>query len=92
MRRGLLRIWNLCATNTGVADSAMDNCALISGYSPRLLQAVFAGSTADYSEPVPIKLNPLEVMERALAPIREMVDVSVLPCVHGKWAWGRLSY
>lgn len=71
--------WNLCATNTGVADSAMDNCALISGYSPRLLQAVFAGSTADYSEPAPIKLNPLEVMERALAPIRERVDVTVLP-------------
>lgn len=57
--------WNLCATNTGVEDSAMDNCALISGYSPRLLQAVFAGSAGDYNEPVPIKLNPLEVMARA---------------------------
>lgn len=71
--------WNLCATNTGVADSAFDNCALISGYSPKLLQAVFAGSVGDYSELAPIKLNPHEVMERALAPIREMVDVSVLP-------------
>ncbi len=73
--------WNLDASNTGVADSELENCALVSGYSPRLLQAIFAEDAANYNESVTPKLNPVEVMERALAPIREMVDTSVLPAV-----------
>lgn len=71
--------WNLDATNTGVAASALDNCALVSGFSPRLLKAVFDGNVSDFREAKPVKLDPLVVMENALAPIREMVDSTVLP-------------
>lgn len=73
--------WNLAATNTGVVASALDNCALVSGYSPRLLQAIFAGGRADFSAETAPGLNPEAVMERALAPFRKMVDPAVLPTV-----------
>lgn len=72
--------WNLDATNTGVAASAYDDCALVSGYSPRLLQAIFNGSMEAGNDTVQ-NIDPTEVMERALAPIRELVDSSVLPAI-----------
>lgn len=71
--------WNLNATNTGVAASALDNCALVSGFSPRLLKAIFDGKATVYRGTAPVKLAPSVVMENALAPIREMVDSAVLP-------------
>ncbi len=66
--------WNLAATNTGVADN--ENCALISGFSPRILKAVLAcrsGKSGERSE-----LDPYAVMQEALGPLRERVDLSAL--------------
>ncbi len=64
--------WNLAATNTGVADK--ENCALISGFSPRILQAVLACRTDD----VGASLEPQDVMQAALEPLRDKVDVGAL--------------
>ena len=68
--------WNLNATNTGAPDTIRDNVAMVSGYSPRILRAVFS---SDYSSVTrPVQLNPLEVMEHALAPIRAVLNLSRL--------------
>ncbi len=64
--------WNLCATNTGVADK--ENCALVSGYSPHILKAVLA-CRADEARAA---LEPLAVMQAALEPLRARVDTSAL--------------
>ncbi len=61
--------WNLCASNTGVADN--ENCALISGYLPRVLKALLGGRLKE-------ALDPLAVMQAALEPLRGKVDVSAL--------------
>ncbi len=65
--------WNLAATDTGVADK--ENCALISGFSPRILQAVLACRAG---EGVHELLDPRRVMLSALEPLRERVDVSMV--------------
>ena len=68
--------WNLNAVNTGSPDSVRDNVALVSGFSPRILRAVFSG---DYSSVTrPVQLNPLEVMENTLAPIRAALNLTRL--------------
>lgn len=68
--------WNLNATNTGAPDTIRDNVAMVSGYSPRILRAVFSG---DYSSVTrPVQLNPLEVMENTLAPIQAELNLSRL--------------
>lgn len=68
--------WNLNAVNTGSPDSVHDNVALVSGFSPRILRAVFSG---DYSSVTrPVQLNPREVMENALAPIRAALNLTRL--------------
>ncbi len=64
--------WNLAATDTGVADK--ENCALVSGFSPLILRAVLACRTDEARA----ALEPLAVMEAALAPLRERVDTSAL--------------
>ncbi len=64
--------WNLAATNTGVADN--ENCALVSGFSPRILRAVLACR----SEEMKAALDPLAVMQAALEPLRDRVDVSAV--------------
>lgn len=68
--------WNLNATNTGSPDSVHDNVAMVSGFSPRILRAVFSGDVQTASRC--IRLKPLEVMENALAPIRSLLDTSHL--------------
>ena len=68
--------WNLDATNTGSPDSVRDNVAMVSGYSPRILRAVFSGDAQAASRR--IRLDPLEVMENALAPIRSVLNLSRL--------------
>lgn len=68
--------WNLNATNTGSADPVHDNVAMVSGFSPRILRAVFSGDVQTASRC--IRLNPQEVMENALAPIRSLLDTSHL--------------
>lgn len=68
--------WNLNATNTGSPDSVRDNVALVSGFSPRILRAVFSGDVQTASRC--IRLNPQEVMENALAPIRSVLNLSRL--------------
>lgn len=67
--------WNLNATNTGAPDTIRDNVAMVSGFSPRILRAVFS---SDYSLAArrSRQLNPLEVMEHALAPIRAVLNLS----------------
>ncbi len=65
--------WNLAAMNKGVADR--EDCALISGYSPRILKAVLACRAG---EEVKAALEPLAVMEAALAPLRELVDTTAV--------------
>ncbi len=64
--------WNLAASNTGVADK--ENCALISGYSPRILKAVLACRPGDARA----AMEPLAVMGAALEPLRARVDTSAL--------------
>lgn len=68
--------WNLDAANTGSPDSVHDNVAMVSGFSPRILRAVFSGDVQGASRH--IRLNPQEVMENALAPIRSLLDTSHL--------------
>lgn len=68
--------WNLNATNTGSPDSVHDNVAMVSGFSPRILRAVFSGDVQTASRR--IRLNPQEVMENALAPIRSVLNLSRL--------------
>lgn len=68
--------WNLDATNTGSPDSVHDNVAMVSGFSPRILRAVFSRDVQGASPH--IRLNPQEVMENALAPIRSLLDTSHL--------------
>lgn len=68
--------WNLNATNTGSPDSVHDNVAMISGFSLRVLRAVFSGDVQTASRR--IRLNPQEVMENALAPIRSVLNLSRL--------------
>ncbi|MBQ8516746.1 MAG: DUF2828 family protein [Akkermansia sp.] len=68
--------WNLNATNTGAPDSVHDNVAMVSGFSPRILRAVFSGETASASRS--LQLNPLEAMENALSPIRAALHLSRL--------------
>lgn len=68
--------WNLNAVNTGSPDSVHDNVALVSGFSPRILRAVFSGDVQTASRC--IRLNPQEVMENALAPIRAALNLTRL--------------
>ncbi len=68
--------WNLDAANTGSPDSVHDNVAMVSGFSPRILRAVFSGDVQGASRH--IRLNPQAVMENALAPIRSLLDTSHL--------------
>lgn len=68
--------WNLNATNTGSPDSVHDNVAMVSGFSPRILGSVFCGDFSSVYRPM--RLEPKEVMENALAPIREVLNFSHL--------------
>lgn len=68
--------WNLNAVNTGSPDSVRDNVALVSGFFPRILRAVFSGDVQTASRC--IRLNPQEVMENALAPIRAALNLTRL--------------
>lgn len=68
--------WNLNATNTGAPDTIRDNVAMVSGYSPRILRAVFSGDCSSAARSM--QLSPMEVMENALAPIRDALDFTNL--------------
>ena len=68
--------WNLNAVNTGSPDSLHDNVALVSGFSPRILRAVFSGERICPDKK--IRLSPRSIMATALAPIRSLLDTSHL--------------
>ena len=68
--------WNLNAVNIGSPDSLHDNVALVSGFSPRILRAVFSGERICPDKK--IRLSPRGIMATALAPIRSLLDTSHL--------------
>ena len=68
--------WNLYDTNTGFMDSKYDNVSFVSGYNPKLMQAVFKGMKIVYNSEGEkrVKMDPIEVMRNAIEPIMNMID------------------
>ncbi len=66
--------WNLYDTNTGFIDSQYDNVAMVSGFNPKLLKAIFEGSEYKHNA---IKTSPIDVMHKALEPIANKLDLSL---------------
>ena len=72
--------WNLYETNTGFVDSKYDNVAFASGFSPKIMQAVFEGMKVEYSTEgeKKVKIDPMVVMNKALDSIMKILKLDNL--------------